>query len=276
MNTSPELPSRSLDPLPKPMSVGEIIKAGWQSYTANFVRNFVIALKGLLWSIAPVVVALVAIRVFIQQVLGELSTIDAEAIRPYLGPLVLAIAALAVFSLYCLAQSLGHLLGISRLAFQSLNAEPESEKVALRFTRSRKFSMLKAALLQSLIVFVAYFAVISTLTLLAIIAANLFNIDAANPSPNVALYLLIGLLGAISIIVAICALIWLVLRLMLIPQPLALEQNASAVRSVTRSWQLSRKNAGRIPLVTLLYLLISLPISTVTYIVSNTVSPQTT
>jgi len=268
LNTSHPLDHQPVEH--QPMSAGNIIGAGWRFYTSNFVSNCIITLQGLLWSVAPVALALAAAALFVQQALGDIDTIDAAAIEPYLGVLVLATVGLAVFSLYCFAQSLGYFLGISRLAFQSFSGEHESKQAALRFTRSRKFAMLKAALLQSLIIFAAYFVIAIALALLAVVAARLFNVDAAS-APNLPLYLLIGLLGALSIILAACTLVWLVVRLMLTQQPLATEPQSGAARAVARSWQITRKNVGRTLLVTLLCVLISLPISIVTYMVSNTV-----
>ena len=255
------------------MDASSIVGAGWRQFTANFAQNFGIALKGTLWTIAPLIIALAAGSLFVQQTLGGIDNVTRDALQPYTGLLVLATVALIVFSFYCFAQSLGYFLGISRLTFQRLSGITEPAKTALRFTRSRKYALLWTSIWQGMILFVAYITGIFLMSMLAVAAAAVLNISPTNP-PSLPTLLLVGLLGALTIIALLSIYVWLIVRLMLSTQPLAIEQQSDVTQAISRSWQLTRKHVWHCILVSLLTFLISLPISIVTYLISNAVMAE--
>ena len=253
---------------PQPMRVGEIIKSGWQFYLSHFSQIFLIAIKGLLWASAPAVVALVAIALFVQQLPENMGTVTPEAVAlSYAGVFVLATVALIVFAFYCTAQSLGYLSAISRLCYQSISGVDESEQAAVRFTRSRKFPLLWSLLLQGLIFLAAYIAVFVVMTIYIAIAAVALGAASANGSPGAVSYFLIGLVGALLLLAAICLLVWVLTRLMLTQMPLAIETQSGITQAISRSWQVTQKNVGRCLLVVILAFLIMLPISILAYLV---------
>lgn len=225
----------------QPMGVGEILSTGWQLYLSNFTQYLLIAFVATLWSLAPT-----ALNLLIN--LGPLY-LD-KPLSPGLAILLLLV--LFAFSIFCAAQSLAHFAGISRLAYQSLSGIIETPNVALRFTHSRKFSFLGATLLQSLVMFFTAIALGLLLGIFAVLAAMLagFNIENSNGT------ILFGLLAIVGVVTFLLAYLYVVARIMLIEQPIAIEPSSGAFDAVSRSWQLTKRHVGQAMLVSFLLFLI--------------------
>ena len=127
-------------------------------------------------------------------------------------------------------------------------------------------------LLQGLIIFAVYIATFVVLTIFIAIAAVAIGAASANGSPGAVAYLLIGLIGAVLIIAAICLWVWVVVRLMLAQMALAIEPHSGITQSISRSWQITRKNVGRCLMVLVLAFLIMLPISILAYVIGTIIT----
>ncbi|MEL6471758.1 MAG: hypothetical protein AAFQ74_18690 [Cyanobacteria bacterium J06623_4] len=271
------------DDLRKPLSIGDIVGTGWRLYTENFARNFVIALRGTLWLLVPFVVAVLAILWMVAQ---------GEGLYNLSGAIALLFPAWIVLFVYCAAQSLGEIAGISRLAFQSLSpaattdAEGDldgaaGEREALRFTRSRKFSFLGSATIQTIIlgivnfIFFIFFSVLIVFALFSSGYGGLLGLlEGSEGGGNPQLALLTFLLLPISLILFICFYVWLSMRITLAEQALAIERESGAIASIGQSWKLMKRQVLRSFGVVFLAGLISLPITVGVSIISQMINAQ--
>jgi hypothetical protein len=249
-----------------PMSVSDIIKTGWRLYVANFSQYLVISLIATAWSLVPTVFYLVTISPI------SLGLSAAASI----GISVLVFVVGLALSFYCTAQSLGQFAGISRLAYQSLSnsleanepeafeeasagADAQSTRVrtALRFTRSRKFSFLGAAILQGLILILTSLALGLGLVIVFSLTALAFSAIAGETwSTGLNILFLLLLLGLFLVFVG--AYLYVYARFMLFEQPLAIEQNADVFGTLARSWELTKHGVRRAMLVAFLLSLFAL------------------
>ncbi len=254
-----------------PMTVGNIVSSGFKLYTSNFGRYILIALKSALWVFVPVLLALVFTVVF-ALVLGENPT----AVLPLLGILIPAWIVLMVF---CWAQSLGESAGIARLAYQELSGTPEDDRTALRFTRSRKWSLLGANILRGLIFFAAYIVfVIVTMILLVIlgittgVGSEIFEGASSGAELNPAIGILIGLFFVVGLIAFLLFYAWLATRYLLIDPSLAVEPSSGAAEALGRSWKLTGGHVIHSILVAAVAFLVGIPVYIVINIISQIIS----
>ncbi len=254
--------SRSLSR--EPIEVGRIFATGWRLYRSNFSQYGLIALKASLWLFLPLLLFL-PIRVLL----------TAKNIADYAGLLALLIPAWLVVGLLCYAEYLGLATGISRLVYQSLSHADESEREALRFTRSRKYSLLWENVLRGLIFFSAYFVFLVIAVILVIIAIAISHSNLGSGDPSAFLSpagLIVGLLFAVGTLVFIGFFIWLALRLMLADQPLAIEQDSGAAKAIGRSWTLMKGNVLRSLLLMFMAYILVVPIVLVSSLVGQLIA----
>ncbi len=244
------------------MSVGNIVSTGFRLYLANFLRYGLISLRASLWLLLPWVVA-IAFILFAMVSGLQIAQMD--------GLLAIAIPVLFVLLIFCSAQSMAEFAAIVRLAYQQLNDAPESERDALRFTRSRKWSLLGASVLRALLFFGAYIAVLLAMLVLAGIFAFL-GTQLSGGTPNTFFAILGGFLGLVALIAIVLLFLRLGIGFMLIVPPLAVEENSHASASLSRSWELTRKSMGHCLAVSFVALLVSLPISIVVFGLSQAVN----
>ncbi|MGB3300719.1 MAG: glycerophosphoryl diester phosphodiesterase membrane domain-containing protein [Phormidesmis sp.] len=255
----------------EPIETGSIIATGWRLYRTNFARYVLIALKASLWLLLPL---------FLVSPISWLLT--AQNAADYAGLLALLIPILFVLGLLCYAEYLGLSTGISRLAYQSLGRDvgdgaAETELEALRFTRSRKYSLLWENILRGLIFFLAYAVFFVVALILVVIAIAVSGSGLADGDPSTIFSpvgLAIGLLFAIGTLVFICFFIWLAMRLMLADQPLAIEPGSSATQAIKRSWTLVEGNVLRSLLVMIVTYLIVIPVVFVSSIIGQLIAYQ--
>lgn len=222
------------NPSDEPMEVGEIISTGWRLYRSNFAQYLLIAFVATLWSLAPTVFNLLINfgPIYLDKPLSP-------------GIAILLLLVLFAFSIFCAAQSLAHFAGISRLAYQSLSGTTETPDVALRFTHSRKFSFLGATLLQSILIFLIAIALVLLLGVFVGIVAAVTGLSGDNSTVAI----LFGLIAVVSVVAFFFAYLYIVARLMLIEQPIAIEPSSDVFDAVSRSWQLTKRHVGRAMLV---------------------------
>ena len=250
-------------PSREPIEVGRIFATGWGLYRSHFSQYGLIALKASLWLFLPLLLFL-PIRVLL----------TARNIGDYAGLLALLVPALLVVGLLCYAEYLGLATGISRLVYQSLSHADESEREALRFTRSRRYSLLWENVLRGLIFFLAYLvfliiAVVFIVVAIALSRSNLGGDPSAFFSPA---GLIVGLLFAVGTLVFIGFFIWLALRLVLADQPLAIEQDSGTAKAIGRSWTLMKGNVLRSLLLMIMAYIIVLPVVLVSSVIGQLIA----
>lgn len=237
----------------QPMNVGNVVSAGIHLYTNRFRQYFMVALKSTLWVLLPIV--LLGILV------GWLATARNTAILGLLIPAGLLLL------LYGVGQYLVGSATIARLAFAELSSQPETTKQATRFTSSRLWSFWLIGIIVSLIYFILSLAVMIIVFLLfyALFAAaggltasagDLETFLSNNPALILlAILLTFGIISGVALLLT-----WLGARFAIVELPLAIETEITALRSVRRSWSLTKGNSWRIVLILLITFLITLPI----------------
>lgn len=245
-----------------PLSVGNIVSTGFRLYLANFVRYLLISLRASLWLVVPWLVA-IAFFLFI--------LLSGQDIAGVMGFLALLIPVVLVLLVICGAQSLGEFAAIARLAYQELNSISESNRDALRFTRSRKWSILGANILRGLLFLGSYLGIslvmAIVLGILSFVATQLFG-----GTPGTGFAIVVGFFVLIAILAIVAFFIRLGVGLMLIVPPLAVEEGANATSALGRSWTLTQAHIVHCIAVSFVAFLVGLPISMVGFTISQIVS----
>jgi len=160
--------------------------------------------------------------------------------------LALKAYAWAFVPVYGWAKTIALFTLISRLAFGELVNQPESIKSGQRFVYSRKWRFL----LVYLYLFLAEIAVFSLLLIIGYVVFSVFK----EQIPILVIF------SIIAIIAFIIAYILIALRLYLVEMPLAIEENITPIKSISRSWELTKGSTRQIFLVLVTSSLILMPI----------------
>ncbi|MEB3831030.1 DUF975 domain-containing protein [Phormidium sp. CCY1219] len=144
---------------------------------------------------------------------------------------------------------------ISRLAFAEVMERPETVESARRQVDPKKWRLLGAGILISLIFLGALIGATIAFTIVGV------TIGVAIGSQNAIAGTLVGILvGTIAFLVGAIGYLWLFSRLSVVELPIAIEENLDAAGGISRSWELTKYSAWRIVGVFLLAYLITLPI----------------
>ncbi|HEY9656683.1 MAG TPA: hypothetical protein V6C50_14455 [Crinalium sp.] len=247
----------------QPLSVGNVVSAGFQLYSTHAKQYLTIALIATLWILLPFAAVIPVVSFFV-------------AVQNYYATLGLIIPALIVLLLYATAKYLTNLALIARLAFGELTNKPESLKDARRYVRSRQWSFLGAAFLLGLItmgvVLVFYLALTIAVVGLFSAAGGLSLV--LNPSPeaftaNAGLLVFLGLLFFIVLLAFLVFLFWFAARFVAAEVPLAVEPGVTATQTISRMWSLTKGSAWRIALILFITSLVTMPIQLLVPIGSN-------
>ncbi len=146
---------------------------------------------------------------------------------------------------------------ISRLAFGDLIGRPESEAEARSQLEDKKWGFLGLAFLVGLIsggvVIAFYFAVI----ILVIIGVAIVAVAGEN---NIAVMVILAILGILALLLFIVAMTWFYSRLMISELPFAIESVSNAASSIGRSWELTKGYVLRIQGIVIVASLMTLPL----------------
>ncbi len=207
----------------EPLSLGNVVKAGLRLYRSHLKSYFLLALTASFWSFLP----------FLFIVSGRLLIYASHATDLPLAWFFLFVIGLTLY-FYALGKSLVNASMISRLAFAELINQPET----VAFARSQVQPRLWRFVRTSLLLFIILFGLCLLL----------------------GIFLIIPLLNLLAFFPVIATFLWFIARFLLIDAILAIEENRSAIDTVSRSWELTRGNAWRIVLIFLVVLLITLPL----------------
>ncbi|NJR64286.1 MAG: DUF975 domain-containing protein [Leptolyngbyaceae cyanobacterium CRU_2_3] len=254
----------------QPLNVGNAVSAGLRLYSSHFQQYIMVAFIATLWILLPLVVAGLIILFF-------------ATVQNYYALLALMIPAWIALLVYCLAQYMAGAAAIVRLSFGELTQQPESTQQAKRFTQSRMWWFLLVALLMSLIysgITVIFYILLVILLVVTIGAAGglaLFQSETPEAiaqqiftNPSFLITLVLGFLGLLLVFLTIFC--WFSARFSVADVPLALEPESNATRSLSRSWQLTQKNAWRVFSILFITGLITVPLQFLVQIVSSAVS----
>jgi hypothetical protein len=218
----------------QPLTVGNVVSAGFRLYRSHLQSYFLLALKASLWSLLP---ALILVPVVIVITLNARSGSNS----PIAWTLVILMG-LALF-LYGLGQALVYSSTISRLAFSELVNQPETVADAHARISPKLWTFVRTVLYLILIWFGIFIG---------------FGI-----------FMVIPLLNLLAFIPLLIFFVWLAARLFLAEVPLAIEENLDARSTIGRSWDLSKGNAWRLVLILIVAFLITVPIQIVVQFIST-------
>ena len=144
---------------------------------------------------------------------------------------------------------------ISRLSFGELVNQPESVSSGERFVNSRLWeffvNMILMVAIGLCIGFV--FGLIGGL----LIGISTVLLGGLQDVTNIIIYVLIVL---IFVIISCIGILWIGIRFYLVDVSLAIEDDVNGSSTINRSWELTKGNAGRIVLISLIVSLITIPI----------------
>lgn len=243
------MPASQSSPNPiQPLSVGNVVSAGFRLYRSHLKLYFGIALQATLWQLVPIALL---IPLPLLAVSGRINT----------SALGLIIPIWIVFFVYCLTESIANSAVILRLSFGEAVSQPESAQEARGYIKSRKWRFLLTYVLWFLL-YMGFFILLylSVLILGAISAVAIIAIFGGQAQQNPAAIAILALLGLIAIIAIFCLLIWFLCRLFIFDVPLAIESDTGAVKTIARSWELTKGHVRRIFAIAILGFLITLPL----------------
>lgn len=263
--------------LNSPMAIDTVIGIAWRHYRTHFFSYLPTALKGTAWMLVPVSLLLVALLYLLQNRL---------VLSNFSGVTALMVPAWLVLVLWCGAQSLGEFAGISRSVYQTLSAQaqlasaeeaPTEENLkplstALRFTHSRKFSLLGSAIVKGAILATVNF-IFSSILIFAVVMAFVGLGVLPGSTPSLGLFFGGGAVALVSLILFIWLYSWLALKLLVNEQSLAIESESGALIAIGHSWKLMRNHKMRSLWIVLLASLITLPVSLVAAILAQVGHP---
>ncbi|MFP4103249.1 DUF975 domain-containing protein [Coleofasciculus sp.] len=245
MSQNPD-PRQSMGPL----SVGNVVSAGLRLYRDHLKVYFGIACRATLWALLPFVVLIPIPLVLISD----------QANPAILG---LLIPAGLVLFFYGMAKYMVNSALISRLAFCELTNQPESARDARRQVSPKFWIFLRAYLLFLLLSFGIWIG----FYLIALVLGILGGFLAVSVQDNMAILVVLGLIGIIVFGTALIVIIRIFTRLFMYEVPLAVEEDITASKTIQRSWSLSKNHVGRVFLTLTVAFLISIPLYIIVQII---------
>lgn len=232
----------------QPLSVGNVVSAGFKLYRSHLKLYFGIALISVLWILLPLLGL-----IFIGAAGGIIAGVGNQPVVAGLVILLVVLAAIPVM-VYSSAKSALNSALIARLAFGELVEQPEGAKAARSQLKPRMWGLWFAGFLIALIAIA--FSIVNQIVQLAAVGG------ADNP--------FVGLLVFLLILASFTVQAWINCRLFIYDVPLAIENEVrGGSESLGRSWDLTKGNALRIFLISLVTFLITLPIFLLLFVIAG-------
>lgn len=244
--------SQHQTPTIEPLSVGNVVSAGLRIYRDNFKSYFPLAIQVTLWSFLPFL-ALIPIPLFF--IYGQ----------PENSAILLLIPIWLLLLLYCSAKSIVNSAIIAKLVFGELANQPETVREARRIINPKMWRFLLAFFLLFLIgigVWLGFSVVIGIIFgIITPLVANSFQ-------QNFIVNAVVVLIGVVVFGISLSFIIRLLTRFFIVDMPLAVEENITATQTIGRSWKLTKGYVGRIFLILMVGVLITIPIGIIVQIVA--------
>lgn len=148
---------------------------------------------------------------------------------------------------------------LSRLAFGEVSENPEDVREARGQVMPRMWSFWGAGILTSLIFLGAYMGVTIVFIVLGTVFAPILQ-------ENAAIGIVLTIIAFIGLIIWF---VWLFSRLFLVEVTLAIEDNMTANKAISRSWEITKASVGRIQLIVFVAFLLTIPVGIVVQVLSG-------
>ncbi|MEH2365294.1 DUF975 domain-containing protein [Nostoc sp.] len=226
----------------QPLSLGNVVTAGFRIYRSHLKSYFSLALIGYLWSLLPFLLLIPAVIALSWNLRFNNNS--------FLVWLIVVLIELFVY-FYALGKFLVNAAIISRLAFGELVNQPETVNTARSKVKSRLWMFVLTVLLLLVISFALLLFFLISLSLLQ-------TLQWINP-----LNLILPLLNFVAFFIVLAAVFWFAARFFIADVLIGIETHLAPITAVSRSWELSKGNALRIVLIMFVSLLIPMPIQIV-------------
>jgi len=248
--------------LTQPLSVGNVVNGGFRLYRSNLKPYLKVSAIGTLWALIPVLAIIPVVLFYVTT-------------QRYYNLLGLIVPAWLLLVAYCSAQYMANSAAIARLAFGELINQPETIKAAYRYTSARKWSFVGMGALLSLLYFgVALGMYLIAAILIVIMFASIGGAEflrspasAAVINPGLAIFA--GLVILAIVLMFIVVFTWFSVRFCVAELPLSVEREATATKTIGRSWELTQKSVWRIFIILLVTFLVTLPIQFLVQVVAT-------
>lgn len=245
----------------RPLSVGNVVSAGFRLYRSHLKQYLSIALRATLWALLPFVALLPVPLVFI-------------SLQPNYSILGLVVPIFFGLLLYCSAKSLANTGLLSRLAFNELIGQPESEKTAQTYVNRRMWQFLLSGILVFLLFVIIYIALVILGIIVGGISVAIVTVAfGVSMERNLLAVILVVLITIFIALAVLSGLIWLFSRFTIVEVALAIEPEVDGVSAISRSWDLTKGNVFRIILISTVAFLITLPIYVITQVAAFLFQP---
>ena len=171
--------------------------------------------------------------------------------------------------LFCLAKSATHAALISRLAFGELMQQPEPLRLARYHTNRRFWQFLLAILLLFLVFILAYIAISLLLIPLSLVLQTSLG-GGYYISGGGYRDVVLATIGSSYFLALLGTIAWLLVRLMIFDLPLAIETDLNAATTLSRAWQLTRKQTLRLSSIAIVVVAIAFPFQIFSAIITLT------
>lgn len=251
----------------QPLSVGNSVNTVFKLYREKFKEYLPIAFYATAWVFGPVIATIAVVGFFF-------------AVQSYYSLLGLIIPVLVLWYFYALAKYTANAALISRLAFGEIINQPETLRDAQRYITPRLWSFFRMSFVLGLIytgIWIAFYLIL-ILAFVALIVPigglSVFTNPNSIPSDSVqaiaGAFLLFFLLFLVALVGFLVLFLWVAARFAIPELPLVLEADTTAVRSISRTWELTKGNAWRIVGVIIITYLVTTPLQFVAQIAPET------
>ncbi|NES87967.1 MULTISPECIES: DUF975 domain-containing protein [Okeania] len=237
----------------KPLNVENVFSAGLRIYRDNFKSYFGVSIRANLWFLLPFL-ALIPVPLFFMY--GQ----------PENLLFLLLIPIWLLLFLYCSAKSIVNSAIIARLVFGELVNQPETVREARRIMAPKIWAFFLALFL----LFLMEMGIWLCFSMVIGIIAGIITAIMEDPAQQI-----VGILAFLGLIVIILFPIFLnfylrlLIRFFIIDIPLAVEENITATQTIGRSWELTKGYVGRIFLILIVGVLITIPIGIIQQIIAT-------
>ncbi len=230
----------------QPLSLGNVVTAGFRIYRSHLKSYFLLALIAYLWSLLPFLFFIPA-----GIVLSWNLRFNNNSLLVWL--ILVLIGIIAYF--YALGKFLVNAAIISRLAFSELVNQPETLNAARSQVKPRLWMFVLTVLLLLVISLVLFLFFVISLSILQ-------TLQWIKP-----LDLILPLLNIVAFFIVFAAILWFFARFFIADVLIGIEDHLDPITTISRSWELSKGNALRIILILCVSLLITMPIQIVVQLI---------
>ncbi len=240
----------------RPLSVGNVVSAGFRLYNDNRQRYLIASLRAIAWTGLGILYALLVIGlVMIGAIIVVGAIQDGSSEPPMMAIAVIGLGVLLILPgiplwIFCAAKRIYNATLISRNAYMHLANQPEPMSQTMQSVRQKMWPFWLARVLVGLILYIPNMG--------ASLLQQIVGLGAGSDNQAVAIISLLLVFAVVVLSWGVQA--WLAARLLIPEVALAIETDLKTAKSISRSWMLTNGNSLRIVLILLVAFLVTVPL----------------